>query len=534
MEKISNELSSAVKFLIRGIGVGAITLAASIQPVFAAPYAYLVNWSDANVSAVNLDIQLNTANISLTESSAYPWIWGYGYEQNTTPQLAVNRIGTQIYVVGKNKLSVISTKTNLVDKSYPLDDGSHALALSPDQNFLYVTNFQANAITVINLTTNELVKSIKLGSELFVYGGGGVTLDKQGKFLYVSSTGRDTSSSPAKSVSILKKVDLSNDSVTSLDLSTYTPNYYYGGGGGITIVEDKVFVSGMTFNQNTSPYWQHVVHQVDSNSFSLTKTIPLGINSWGYYGGGDIIADKEGKLFVTSQGLDANNVSTHRLSVIDSYGNVTSTTSLSNGDYWYGYHTGAMTLNEQDSEIYITEAFRVYKYSIKEQRVTDYFAAGAMPMGIVYISNVQPLSASDCPGKHAVYNPQNRTLSIPRMSVPLLDPVSGESTNKTGIFTGTLRLTEGVSDFKVDKFSFVEMENPNSSNACDAKYVFSDGKFSTGGSLYLPLVDVASVMMLPGNITVSGPVETYETSLRTLAVDATTLHLNKYYHVGTK
>jgi hypothetical protein len=193
-----------------------------------------------------------------------------------------------------------------------------------------------------------------------------------------------------------------------------------------------------------------------------------------------------------------------------------------------------MSLNEQDGEVYVTESFRVHKYSIKDKRLTGHFSAGAMPMGIVYISNVQPLSAKDCLGKHSVYNPVERTLYIPRMTVPLLDPVSGEATNKQGIFKGTLRLAEGVSDFKVDKFSFVEMVATNVSNVCDAKFSFADGKFSTGGALYLPLVDVASVIVLPGGEQVPGPVEVYETSLRTLAIDAKVLHLNKYYHVGSE
>lgn len=518
---------------VKKLGFVALALAAGIQTALAAPYSYLVNWGEANVSAVNMDTQINVANIPLPSSNAYPWYWGYGYEYGVRQKIVANRDGTKLYAAGKNSIAVISTKTNLVETSIPLDDGAHSVVLSPDQKMLYVSNYQANTVTAIDLINNVPIGSIKLGNELYAYGGGGLAVDSSGKYLYISSQGRDSSTTPARNLHVLKRVDLtsSNFEITQLNLTSSNGWWYYGGGGGIAVIGNKVFISGIEYNNN----YQHVVYEIDGTNMTLTSTIPTMVNSWGWYGGGDLISDQAGRVFVTSQGYDSNlGSSVHRLNIIDTTNNnAVSQVILSSGESWYGYHSGALALNEKDGELYITQSFRVHIYSINEGKLKGHMGAGAMPMSITYVPNVQPLSPRDCPNQHAKYDPQNRSLSVPRIAIPLLDPITGKETGKIGVFKGELTLSAGIEDFKADpsKFTFIEMAADY--KACDARFSYANNGFSNGGSLFLPLVDVASVIVLPGGFQIPGPTEVFEAALRTLAVDPTTLHLSKYYHIGS-
>lgn len=44
------------------------------------------------------------------------------------------------------------------------DQGVRSLALSPDEKLIYATSFEANALSVINVATGEIIQSITTGA----------------------------------------------------------------------------------------------------------------------------------------------------------------------------------------------------------------------------------------------------------------------------------------------------------------------------------------------------------------------------------
>jgi hypothetical protein len=135
--------------------------------------------------------------------------------------------------------------------------------------------------------------------------------------------------------------------------------------------------------------------------------------------------------------------------------------------------------------------------------------------------------------QHAVYDTKTRRVTIPSIDIPLLDPWTGEPTGEIAVFTGGLKLLKGVDDFVIlpNMFEFVEMASDYKD--CHARYTYADGKFAKGGWLHIPFADVTSVIVLPPNRHVPGPVQVFEATLRQLAIDNDVFHLDNYKYIET-
>jgi YVTN family beta-propeller protein len=139
-----------------------------------------------------------------------------------------------------------------------------------------------------------------------------------------------------------------------------------------------------------------------------------------------------------------------------------------------------------------------------------------------------------CSDQHAVFDPKTGIVSIPAIDIPTLDPFTGESTGKFTVAKAQLSLFKGVEDFAFvnDSFSIISTDVV-SSYPCHAQYIYADGKFSKGGTIHLPYVDVPSVIVIPPNTQIPGPVHVYDATLRQLALDSMIFHLADYKSLGT-
>lgn len=90
---------------------------------------------------------------------------------------------------GFGNVSVINTETNqVVGEPIPADEGSWAIALTPDGKFAFVANYSASDVSVINTATNQVVgEPIKVSNPVFR--ATGVAISPDGKTAYVTSEG---------------------------------------------------------------------------------------------------------------------------------------------------------------------------------------------------------------------------------------------------------------------------------------------------------------------------------------------------------
>jgi hypothetical protein len=142
--------------------------------------------------------------------------------------------------------------------------------------------------------------------------------------------------------------------------------------------------------------------------------------------------------------------------------------------------------------------------------------------------------AQNCKEEHAIFNISTGLVSIPAIDIPTLDPFTGESTGLLATFSAQLNLLKGVEDFGLisDTFKVLQVD-VTEHDPCHAEYTYADGKFSKGGIIHLPYVDVPSVIIIPPNVQVPGPTHVYDATLKQLALDLTIFHIDNYQRLGT-
>lgn len=120
-------------------------------------------------------------------------------------------------------------------------------------------------------------------------------------------------------------------------------------------------------------------------------------------------------------------------------------------------------------------------------------------------------------GVHAAYDAASAVLSVPFLDVPLIDPITQqEIPGQTGVFSCTLEyVSHSGGSFSINDVTYLPGETGDDCHA----------KFDYGGTVYIPNVDVQTVIALPLNTVVQGPVETYEVTLKQLMLSPS------YYHV---
>jgi len=132
---------------------------------------------------------------------------------------------------------------------------------------------------------------------------------------------------------------------------------------------------------------------------------------------------------------------------------------------------------------------------------------------------------NDC--KHAVYTAKDGRLSLPYLDTPLLDPATGRSIGKTGVLKCQLKLVEGVKNFKVIPDSVEFLGLLDKQNKCHAIYFYANR------TIKIPIMDVPSVMVLPGGGVVPGPTQIFEVTMQQLPISDDVFQLKGYKYLYT-
>lgn len=127
--------------------------------------------------------------------------------------------------------------------------------------------------------------------------------------------------------------------------------------------------------------------------------------------------------------------------------------------------------------------------------------------------------ASAC-AVHAVFDASTNILTIPFLdvSVSLVDPISQQPTAEEDyVFSCTMEYVPNSGG----SFSFTDITHlpSETADACHAKY-------NDEGTIYLPNVDVAIVVILPWGNIIDGPVETYEVTMKQMMLNPSYYHLS--------
>lgn len=124
----------------------------------------------------------------------------------------------------------------------------------------------------------------------------------------------------------------------------------------------------------------------------------------------------------------------------------------------------------------------------------------------------------------ATYDSLANTVTIQKLDVPVLSPLTGKPTGNVAVFEAKLQQVPGVSDFQLvpDSLIFLSMSTEFDPN--NARFEWNDGMFNTGGKLAM-CVAVPGVIVVNGMKFPTDPVN-YLVSMKTLAVEQGVFHID--------
>lgn len=143
-----------------------------------------------------------------------------------------------------------------------------------------------------------------------------------------------------------------------------------------------------------------------------------------------------------------------------------------------------------------------------------------------FISNQSYADATACANNPtpATYNTTNRTVTIPELDVPLLEPITGNPTGEIAVFSAELQQMAGIDDFQLVGSKLVFSKFAPTFDPNHARYDFNDQIFSNGGKLNV-CVSVPQIIIIPPNIQIPTEPKKFDVDLRQLAVDQATFHI---------
>ena len=242
--------------VIREISVGNRPRSIQITPDGAR--AYVVNQFSDSVSVIDLNTNAVTS------------INGF----NEPIEIDSNSTGTRMYVTNNdsNSVSVIDTSSNTISET--ISDIAEPFGITFKNNFLYVAKTTGNLVFKINLSTNEIVESIIVGSTPRFIG-----INESGTFGYVTNLDSD-------SISVIKLTFESStytDWVGAQSISCPAPNPWVKEQLGFASNVKPVFVSaentvGKTITQGSYDSLKSsgvVFDTVSTKVSTATETLPI-------------------------------------------------------------------------------------------------------------------------------------------------------------------------------------------------------------------------------------------------------------------
>jgi YVTN family beta-propeller protein len=221
----------------------------------------------------------------------------------------------------------------------------------------YIANSGDSTVSVINVATNTVTKSIKISSN-----PSSVSVSPDGSKVYVGNSG--TFSTPCNTVSVIKSA---TNTVSAIIVVGSTPY-------GVSVSPDGSNVYIANYNSNT-------ISVINSTTNNVTVSIPVGIAPYGVS-----VSPDGSKIYV------ANNGSNNTISVINSATNkVTATITV-------GYNPQGVSVSPDGSKVYVTNYNKLGTVSVintATNTVSATIPVGNSPFGIsvspdgsrVYVTN---------------------------------------------------------------------------------------------------------------------------------------------------
>jgi YVTN family beta-propeller protein len=156
-------------------------------------FAYVANFASDNVSQINISSGLEIDTFDVGEG---PWGVAATYDSaDATPK---------VYVTNYEEDTVSVISDGGVETIENVGDGPLGAALTPDGEFLYVTNFNDSNVTVIDTVNQSIVTRITVGNRPW-----GVAMANDGSHVFVTNSNDDTVSlitADSRTVSLTRSV----------------------------------------------------------------------------------------------------------------------------------------------------------------------------------------------------------------------------------------------------------------------------------------------------------------------------------------
>ena len=231
--------------------------------------------------------------------------------QNVT--LPYNTTRTVVYLTNGNNVMVLDRHTNTVITNIDIGTGINGMAISPNNEYLYIGGSNGTVYT-INTATNVITNSLSIGTSIGNHFSGNsplssnVAITPSGDYLYITS-GND-----------VIVVDISTNAITTTITGFDTPT-------SIAITPNGDYAYVVNDGNNS-------VSVIDISTNAITTTITVGTNPYGI-----AITPNGDYAYVTnnqSSSVSVIDISTNAVTTTISVGTGTSAIAITpNGDYAY-------------------------------------------------------------------------------------------------------------------------------------------------------------------------------------------------------
>ncbi len=208
---------------------------------------------------------------------------------------------------------------NKVTATIPVNDGPYGTAVTPDGEYLYVTDGLGNSVSVIRTSDNTVIGTILVGNNPY-----GVAVTPDGEYVYVANTNSHT-------VSVIRTSDNTVTGTIPVGDNPY----------GVAITPDGEYVYAT--NPSYDVEVDSIVTVIRTSNNTVTKTIPVGDDPMA------IVISPDGNYVYVA------NANGHTISVIQTSENVVADTILINeedGPPYYAFPNG-LTITPDGNYLYV-------------------------------------------------------------------------------------------------------------------------------------------------------------------------------------
>jgi YVTN family beta-propeller protein len=337
---------------------------------WAAPFAYISNQLNDNVSVIDTATNTVTATINVGD---FP------------DAVAVNPAGTRVYVTnrGDNTVSVIDTTSNTAVATVLVGADPRGVVVNPAGTKVYVANNGGTTVSVIDTGSNTVTATVPVGS--FPWG---IAVNAAGTRVYVANYGDDT-------VSI---IDTATDTVIGIPLAV--------GNGPLGIAVNpagtRLYVGNSL--ENVNPANEGTVSVIETAGNTIIATVTVGQDPYGI-----VVSPNGSRVYVA-------NCCAQSVSVMETTGNTVIAT------LGVGNNPAGISINQDGSRVYVANG--------GDDTVSIIDTATLTVLGTTIVVGDQPQAFGNFIGPGIAPSPDT-TPADPIPALPSLPGVPGISAQPT-------------------------------------------------------------------------------------------------------